>query len=86
MMLLALCCTMTSGCVDFEAAGTEKVTVVEAATGKPVPGVPLVYHYVKKPYLIAGRVVESKPYVTNEKGEVIVHNFKKQTSKTLKLN
>ena len=48
------------------------VTVLDADSGKPVPGVPLVYTSIRKPYFIVGAVMISRKYVTDADGKAHV--------------
>ena len=56
--------------------GTKRVAVIDSESGKPVAGVPLVYHYIEKPYWIVGKVSESEPYVSDEYGIALVPKHK----------
>jgi hypothetical protein len=70
-LLLALCFIFTS-CAHVSEKGTKRVVVLDFESVKPVEGVPLVYHYVTKPYWIVGKVDESKPYVSDKNGIAFV--------------
>jgi len=48
------------------------VTVLDATSEKPVPEVPLVYMDIQKPYLIVGRLLVSREYITDEIGRAHV--------------
>ncbi len=48
------------------------VTVMDANTGNPVSGVPLVYMSVRKPYFIVGEIIISQEYVSGKNGKAYV--------------
>ncbi len=48
------------------------VTVLDANTGNPVSGVPLVYMSIRKPYFIVGEVMISQQYVSGKNGKAYV--------------
>ena len=60
------------GCAHRDLPPVRSVTVMDVSSGKPVEGVPLVYRYVQKPYWIVGRVVESRPYISDSNGVAMV--------------
>jgi hypothetical protein len=73
-IMISLTAGLLAGCMNtnMNKKPNRWVTVLDADTGKPAVGVPLVYTDVKKPYLIVGRRVVSREYTTDDQGRAHV--------------
>ena len=73
LIIVTLVCLL-AGCINMNMNKDPDrwVTVLDADSGKPIPGVSLVYISVRKPYFIVGEVMISRKYTTDANGKAHV--------------
>ncbi|MCB1125877.1 MAG: hypothetical protein KDM81_05235 [Verrucomicrobiae bacterium] len=76
VLFLSMVLVVANGCgfytMNMHKAPERWVTVLDADTGAPVAGVPLVYLDTEKPYFIVSSLVESGHYVSGPDGRAHV--------------